>query len=616
MMEHRAKKRNHGPTSDKARGKGRNRDHAAKQKLRVAREEAKPGQTKGPLPSKYLPGACQPDSCGEEAACVPHNDTMHSCWCTSNGMPVTEDLKCPRNTAKYFPGVCQPESCGTEAACVQYNNSMHTCWCTSNGLPVTEDLNCPRSTVPVTLKPIYNVIPPGPSNASAESKYAASPPTAQVSKSLISARGDIYAESTSANGSLIESGVTAGMGTLIIGTVFGAVVLILLVSIAAFYLKKRICRLDGKPKPYGVYGAGNVVPVTGPGTPGDDDTNKSQVLLLDRNTLTFLEEVGEGCFGKVHKGLLRTATEEQVVAIKVLKESAGRSATEDFVREVSIMSAFRHANILALVGVVYRDDINASPWMVFEYMEWGDLAGVLRGSRGGGRPGPPLDEPALLHVALQIARGMQYLASRRFVHRDLAARNCLVGANLTVKIADFGMSRDVYTCDYYKMAGERPMPVRWMSPESIVYARFTHESDVWSYGVVLWEIYSRGKQPFYGHNNDSATKLILRGILLVPPEDCPRFAFDLMRACWKAEPLERIGFDEICRKLDLAATGDEKAMQIRLPRPPPPPQDSTGYLIPKEQAPVDYLKLSLPMPEEDAEAASDSSEEDDDEEFT
>lgn len=257
------------------------------------------------------------------------------------------------------------------------------------------------------------------------------------------------------------------------------------------------------------------------------------------------------------------------------------------------------------------DDISASPWMVFEYMEWGDLAGVLRGSRGGGRPGPTLDDPALLHVALQVARGMQYLASRRFVHRDLAARNCLVGANLTVKIADFGMSRDVYTCDYYKMGGERPMPVRWMSPESIVYARFTHESDVWSYGVVLWEIYSRGKQPFYGHNNDGATKLILQGIVLVPPEDCPRFACELMRECWRSDPRDRINFDEICRKLEVASTASGQTTQIRLPRPPPPPQDSAGYLIPAPRPPADYL-ATIPDPDPESE----SSEDEDEEEYT
>lgn len=154
-----------------------------------------------------------------------------------------------------------------------------------------------------------------------------------------------------------------------------------------------------------------------------------------------------------------------------------------------------------------------------------------------------------MFIIIQIGCGMRYLAAQRFVHRDLACRNCLVGQGLAVKIADFGMSRDVYTCDYYKMGGNRPMPIRWMSPESIVYARFTLESDVWSYGVVLWEIYSLGKQPFYGHNNDGASKLILQGIMLIPPEDCPTFVCELMRACWRTDPKDRICFKDICEKL-------------------------------------------------------------------
>jgi serine/threonine protein kinase len=144
---------------------------------------------------------------------------------------------------------------------------------------------------------------------------------------------------------------------------------------------------------------------------------------------------------------------------------------------------------------------------------------------------------------------MKYLAAQRFVHRDLACRNCLVGNELIVKIADFGLSRDVYTCDYYRMGSDKPMPIRWMSPESIVYARFTLESDVWSYGVVLWEIYSLGKQPYYGHTNDGAKKLILQGIMLIPPEDCPAFICELMRECWRTEPKDRIGFQDICSRL-------------------------------------------------------------------
>ncbi|GFG30260.1 hypothetical protein Cfor_11804, partial [Coptotermes formosanus] len=301
------------------------------------------------------------------------------------------------------------------------------------------------------------------------------------------------------------------------------------------------------------------------------------VPQLPRDKLCFLQEIGEGCFGKVYKGEMRREEGQQpeIVAVKVLKETATREAEEDFMREVDIMSAFRHTNILSLIGVVVRDEGN-SPWMVFEFMPHGDLAEVLRSnSQQFWKPVPglaPLTKDTLMSIALQIAAGMQYLAGQRFVHRDLACRNCLVGAGLTVKIADFGMSRDVYTCDYYKIGGSRLLPVRWMSPESVMYGRFTLESDVWSYGVVLWEIYSFGKQPYYGQSNEEVVKLILQGIMLIPPEDCPQVIWDLMRSCWKTEARDRIRFTDIYARLKKAYEELEQSpASTSVPLPPPVP---------------------------------------------
>ncbi|CAB0031053.1 unnamed protein product [Trichogramma brassicae] len=166
-----------------------------------------------------------------------------------------------------------------------------------------------------------------------------------------------------------------------------------------------------------------------------------EVPILPRESLVFLQDIGEGCFGKVFKGEWICGDSRDIVAIKVLKDTASREAEEDFMREVDIMSTFRHENILSLIGVVERDSTN-SPWMIFEYMPYGDLAEVLRANSPTFRtptPGlPPLNKDSLHWITTQIASGMAYLAAQRFVHRDLACRNCLVGSDTNEPIQNFG----------------------------------------------------------------------------------------------------------------------------------------------------------------------------------
>ncbi|EEC03538.1 nerve growth factor receptor TRKA, putative [Ixodes scapularis] len=276
--------------------------------------------------------------------------------------------------------------------------------------------------------------------------------------------------------------------------------------------------------------------------------------------------------------------EKENVAVKVLKESVASEAQADFEREVQIMSSFQHDNIIKLLGVVFQES-GAIPWMVFEFMQHGDLAGHLR-VKSHREPGTrkvttELTLADLSWIATQIANGMCYLSSQHFVHRDLATRNCLVGHNLCVKISDFGMSRDIYTCDYYKIRGSRMLPVRWMAPESIMYGKFTLESDVWSYGVVLWEIFTYGKQPYYGHSNEEVVKLILQGILLSPPEECPPYVYNIMAGCWKTEPRDRLSFDEIYKRLlenFPTARRDSEGQREGL--------DSEDYLVPRTVTPT------------------------------
>ncbi|WAR10630.1 NTRK2-like protein [Mya arenaria] len=277
------------------------------------------------------------------------------------------------------------------------------------------------------------------------------------------------------------------------------------------------------------------------------------VVNIPVEHIKLMEVVGEGAFGQVYKGELESpdSQEKRDVAVKVLKEGVSNEAREDFEREVDIMSAFDHDNILKLLGTVQTGNSD-TPYMVFEYMKHGDLAELLRKND---HSVPQTEETLqlqkidLIDITVQISNGMQYLTSQHFVHRDLATRNCLVGEGLTLKISDFGMSRDIYTCDYYRIGGSRMLPVRWMSPEAVKWGKFTTESDIWAFGVVLWEIFSFGRQPYYGHTNEEVIRFLEENILLQRPEECPSIVYHVMLQCWKADPKERLAFSRINKYL-------------------------------------------------------------------
>ncbi|CAB1319460.1 unnamed protein product [Coregonus sp. 'balchen'] len=233
------------------------------------------------------------------------------------------------------------------------------------------------------------------------------------------------------------------------------------------------------------------------------------VQHIKRHNIVLKRELGEGAFGKVFLAEcynLSPELEKILVAVKTLKE-ASENARKDFHREAELLTNLQHQHIVTFYGVCVESDPLI---MVFEYMKHGDLNKFLRAHgpdsvmMGDGPTNRPvvLTQSQMLHIAQQIAAGMVYLASQHFVHRDLATRNCLVGENLLVKIGDFGMSRDVYSTDYYRVGGHTMLPIRWMPPESIMYRKFTTESDVWSLGVVLWEIFTYGKQPWYQLSNN------------------------------------------------------------------------------------------------------------------
>ncbi|XP_069460667.1 high affinity nerve growth factor receptor isoform X2 [Ambystoma mexicanum] len=277
---------------------------------------------------------------------------------------------------------------------------------------------------------------------------------------------------------------------------------------------------------------------------------------IKRRDISLKWELGEGAFGKVFLAEccnLTAEDEKMLVAVKALKE-ATENARLDFQREAELLTVLQHEHIVKFYGVC----TDGEPLiMVFEYMKHGDLNRFLRShgpdakilDNGNSQPYGQLNLSQMLQIATQIASGMVYLASLHFVHRDLATRNCLVGHNLVVKIGDFGMSRDIYSTDYYRVGGRTMLPIRWMPPESILYRKFTTDSDIWSFGVVLWEIFTYGKQPWYQLSNNEAIECITQGRELERPRTCPSEVYDIMEGCWQREPQQRLNIKEIHSRL-------------------------------------------------------------------
>lgn len=319
------------------------------------------------------------------------------------------------------------------------------------------------------------------------------------------------------------------------------------------------------------------VPALPPGAVGDGPPR----VDFPRSRLRFREKLGEGQFGEVHLCEVENPHDlasldfpvsvrkgqPLLVAVKILRPDATKNARNDFLKEVKIMSRLKDPNIIRLLGVCVQDDPLC---MITDYMENGDLNQFLSAHQldnkavAGGAPrdeeaaqGPTISYPMLLHVAAQIASGMRYLATLNFVHRDLATRNCLVGENFTIKIADFGMSRNLYAGDYYRVQGRAVLPIRWMAWECILMGKFTTASDVWAFGVTLWEVLMLCRAQPFGQLTDeqvieNAGEFFRdqgRQVYLSRPPACPQGLHELMLRCWSREPERRPSFAQLHRFL-------------------------------------------------------------------
>ncbi|XP_065580788.1 tyrosine-protein kinase transmembrane receptor Ror2-like isoform X2 [Artemia franciscana] len=277
-------------------------------------------------------------------------------------------------------------------------------------------------------------------------------------------------------------------------------------------------------------------------------------LEYPRNDIIYIRDLGQGAFGRVFQAKapnLAKGEEFSLIAVKMLKEEATEDLRSDFEREACILAEFDHPHIVKLLGVCA---IGKPMCLLFEYMACGDLNEYLRSHSPNNyivyNSNPGLSEIRLSVVDLtrisrQIASGMVYLSERGFVHRDLATRNCLVSDVHIVKIADFGLSQKLYMQPYYKGNDNDAIPVRWMPLESLLYNRYTTESDVWAFGVCLWEIYSFAVQPYYGMTHEEVVRFLQDGNSLQKPQYGPPSVFELMKQCWRIEPTERPTFPEL-----------------------------------------------------------------------
>ncbi|KAM9639235.1 tyrosine-protein kinase Fes/Fps isoform 4-T4 [Morphnus guianensis] len=277
-------------------------------------------------------------------------------------------------------------------------------------------------------------------------------------------------------------------------------------------------------------------------------TRKSGIILaravpkdkwvLNHEDVLLGERIGRGNFGEVFSGRLRA--DNTPVAVKSCRETLPPELKARFLQEARILKQYNHPNIVRLIGVCTQKQ---PIYIVMELVQGGDFLSFLRNE------GPHLRVKELIKMTENAAAGMEYLESKHCIHRDLAARNCLVTEKNALKISDFGMSREEEDGIYASTGGMKQIPVKWTAPEALNYGRYSSESDVWSFGILLWEAFSLGAVPYANLSNQQTREAVEQGVRLDPPEQCPEEVYRLMQQCWEYEPHKRPSFSTIHQDL-------------------------------------------------------------------
>ncbi|XP_064847809.1 protein-tyrosine kinase 2-beta-like isoform X1 [Oncorhynchus masou masou] len=259
---------------------------------------------------------------------------------------------------------------------------------------------------------------------------------------------------------------------------------------------------------------------------------------IDRHDIVLGRILGEGFFGEVYEGMYKKSNGERLsVAVKTCKDCSP-DVMEKFMSEAVIMKNLKHPHIVSLIGVTEEEPV----WIVMELYQYGELGKYLEENKH------KLTNITLVLFSLQICKALVYLEGINMVHRDIAVRNVLVATADCVRLGDFGLSRYIEEEEYYKASVSR-LPIKWMAPESINFRRFTTASDVWMFAVCMWEILSRGQQPFFWLENRDVIIQLEQGIRLPKPDDCPPALYSLMTRCWSYNPRERPSFTELVVKI-------------------------------------------------------------------
>ncbi|NXM57236.1 MERTK kinase, partial [Illadopsis cleaveri] len=330
---------------------------------------------------------------------------------------------------------------------------------------------------------------------------------------------------------------------------------------------------------------------------------KLQDVVVDRNALSLGKVLGEGEFGSVMEGRLSQPDgPPQKVAVKTMKlDNFSQREIEEFLSEAACMKDFDHPNVIKLLGVcIELSSLQVpKPMVILPFMKYGDLHSFLLRSRLEMAPQfVPLQ--TLVKFMVDIALGMEYLSSRNFLHRDLAARNCMLRDDMTVCVADFGLSKKIYSGDYYRQGRIAKMPVKWIALESLADRVYTTKSDVWAFGVTMWEIATRGMTPYPGVQNHEIYEYLFHGQRLKKPEDCLDELYEIMSECWRADPATRPTFSQLKVQLEkllenlpsAKAHGDVIYINTGLPEQSPDSTQDSGF--PQADSDLDAGEASEP----------------------